>query len=399
MWHHVRNFSQPHVMKMGNKIVHITLVGGQPMPVYIGILAVRPKSIWLIHSKNSEEESSIIANSCEVKNVDVKKLEFPAVDHSRIIEQAGKLLDELKEEEVIINISSGTKPWAVAFALLSVNLPNVSLVYVDQNHQVYNITKGENLSLDLRLDINTILRYNHRKVSKRTSLDNYTDDDKKVLEETQQLRNFNANDFNELTIPHDKKRRNAIKQEPEFKHTMPTGSQIHYKRKVNLISVILKRTIKGRPVTQQKRLISPHVKEIVFNAGWFEYKVARMLCSWKHQREIWLNVSFPYQNGAPKNEIDIIVNANNKLLFIECKTQIFDITDIDKFRSAVKNYGGMSSKAIFITDTKEMKTEALQKCKDNGVMTFCMGAYKSEEQCKADLFALLEKEMLNINKR
>lgn len=380
-----------------NKQVHITLVGGQPMPVYLGILAVKPQSVWLIHSKSSEEEATIIANSCGVK--DVKKMEFPAVDYPRILELSSGLLDGLKEEEVIINISSGTKPWAVAFALLSVNLSNVSLVYVDQNHHVYNITKGENMPLDLQMDINTILRYNHRKVSRRTSLDKYTENDKKVLEETQKLRNFNADDFNELTIPHDKKRRNAIKQELEYKDKRPSGSQIHYIRKANLISIILKRDIKGKPVIQKKTLNSPHVKDIVFNAGWFEYKVAGMLSSWRYQREIWLNVSFPYLNGAPKNEIDIIVNANNKLLFIECKTQIFDITDIDKFRSAVKNYGGMSSKAIFITDTKEMKTEALQKCEDNGIMAFCMGGYKSEEQCKADLFALLEKEMLNINKR
>ena len=74
-----------------------------------------------------------------------------------------------------------------------------------------------------------------------------------------------------------------------------------------------------------------------------------MLSSWEYAKEIIMNANFPYKNNNPKNEIDIIVNTGNRLLFVECKTQINDITDIDKFRTAVKNYGGMGCKALFIT--------------------------------------------------
>lgn len=375
--------------------VHIALVGGQPMPVYIGIMTVKPGFVWLIHSKNSEEEASIIFKQCGVES---EKQEFPAVDYPVILETARKLLESLNDKEIIINISSGTKPWAVAFALLSVNMPNVSLVYVDQNNKTYDITNKRFLPFNLQMDIKTILLYNHSNVKKYINLNEYTYVDKLVLNKVRNLRDFNIKDFNELTIPMEKAKHNALKQNTNyFSSVQSTGSSIEYDKKDNQVEIILnKRNSLAKKV---ETLASPHVKDIVFFAGWFEYMVADMISSWQYQTEIWLNVTFPYHNGTPKNEIDIIVNARNKLLFVECKTQIFDITDIDKFRSAVKNYGGMSSKALFISYTKEMKPEALQKCKDNGIMTFCMGAGNSDEQRKKMLFALLEREMLNINKR
>lgn len=380
--------------------IHIALVGGQPMPIYIGIKATNPNYVWLVHSKGekgSEPEANIIMKQCGVPS---KKVEFPAVDYPRILEKATNLLNILKGREVVINISGGTKPWAVACALLSQNMPNVSLVYVDQNNKVYDITNKKFLPLDLQMDIRTILMYNHIKTPKFTDIKDYTDKDKDALKKVQELRNFNIKDFNDLTIPQDKVRRNNLKQNigSSYKNR-ESGSAISFDSKRSRVDCILIRKNGAKVIRKAESLVSPHVKDIVFFAGWFEYKVADILSNWRYQREIWLNVKFPYLNGSPKNEIDIIVNANNKLLFVECKTQIFDTTDIDKFRSAVKNYGGMSSKALFITDTPNIKPEAMQKCEDNGIMTFCMGAYKSEKQCQDDLFALLEKEMLNINKR
>jgi hypothetical protein len=110
---------------------------------------------------------------------------------------------------------------------------------------------------------------------------------------------------------------------------------------------------------------SKHSFNLVMNSGWFEYKVAKLLEGWSRAQEIWMNVVFPYKPGKDgtrksKNEIDVIVHTGKKLLFVECKTSVFDKTDIDKFAAAVKNYGGMGSKALFITGAK------LSFCKESG---------------------------------
>lgn len=80
-----------------------------------------------------------------------------------------------------------------------------------------------------------------------------------------------------------------------------------------------------------------------------------MLSKWKDCEDVWMNVVFPYDNSNPKNEIDVVAKIGNKLLFIECKVQVFDNTDIDKFKSAVRNYGGMGAKAVFITQQRIKK--------------------------------------------
>lgn len=137
---------------------------------------------------------------------------------------------------------------------------------------------------------------------------------------------------------------------------------------------------------------------LVFFSGWFEYKVAEMLSHWKFAKEIILNVKFPYQNALPKNEIDVIVNTGNRLLFVECKTQIKDITDIDKFRTAVKNYGGMGCKALFITEAT-MKDTAAEKCKDSDILCFSLHDCGNLIDSQKALFMKLETELFEINKK
>ena len=147
---------------------------------------------------------------------------------------------------------------------------------------------------------------------------------------------------------------------------------------------------KGTPV--EITLQSPHVFELIFNAGWFEYKIAKLFTRWEKSKEVLLNCSFPARNNAPKNEVDVIVNAGSKIIFVECKTQISSITDIDKFRSVVKNYGGMGSKGVFFTDSIK-KPHAKEKCIQNGLIDVSFSEDFEEEK----FFKMLSKELIQLN--
>ena len=78
------------------------------------------------------------------------------------------------------------------------------------------------------------------------------------------------------------------------------------------------------------------------------------------------------------------------------QTRLFKITDIDKFRSAVNNYGGLGSKALFITDIP-LSEQALEKCVDNNILSFSITENGGIIHCQKALFAMLEKELLQIN--
>ena len=153
--------------------------------------------------------------------------------------------------------------------------------------------------------------------------------------------------------------------------------------------------LQGKKRNEEIVLKSPHAIDLAFNSGWFEYKVARLLSHWKKAKNIYMNCRFPFKSNVDKNEVDIIVNAGNKLLFVECKTQINKTTDIDKFNSVVRAYGGTASKALFVTDAI-MTDVAKKKCEEYGIMTFSLQESHFLETKKA-LFLTIDNELFNIN--
>ena len=75
---------------------------------------------------------------------------------------------------------------------------------------------------------------------------------------------------------------------------------------------------------------------------------------------------------------------------------INNITDIDKFASVIKNYGGTGSKGIFITDAK-MSDSAKQKCNEHNILTFSLQDENMGMTHEKALSIKLDSELFNIN--
>lgn len=368
--------------------VQIALVGGQTMPVYLGINEFDPDVIVLIHSEGTRVLTERIAAEYQGKT---RMLCIDPVDMPQIQTKVDKLLDEFKDDEVSVNLTGGTKPWAIAFALHAQGRQNVNLIYVDQNCTFYDYTKGAKWQSSNVLSLQQLMRINGQIAKSHNSLSSYDDDDLDTLATVKSLRKKAPADFNALTIP-DKSWRRTLEGGNEGFHDLKDGSYIEWKKTEDYVHIVMH----AKWVWIDKELESPNVMHIVFNSGWFEYEVAEMLSHWSHAKEVWLNVVYPYREGQAKNEIDIVINTGVKLLMVECKTQIFDNTDIDKFHTAVKNYGGMGCKSLFITES-HMKDAAKEKCADSQVMAFCLNDYSSQAEAQKKLFAMLDKELFNIN--
>ena len=83
------------------------------------------------------------------------------------------------------------------------------------------------------------------------------------------------------------------------------------------------------------------------------------------------------------------------MVFVECKTLINNITDIDKFRSVIKNFGGMGCKGLFV-QREPLSPKVKTKCADNQIIAFSL---KDNDNDPKKLFAILDKELATINKR
>lgn len=376
------------------KKVHITLVGGQPVPVYIGIKDDEQANIVvLVCSPQSKTEAERIKEQFPIRNIIVK--ECPPVNLTNIENLALELFNEYSDYEKIINLTSGTKLWSLTFFRIFCQDINSHFIYIDQNNHITDIlSKDEHIG-----EISTLKRFElyGTPLTSFRMLEEYDDKDMYVAKEIEKFRNKNRFEFIRLTG-----NRNVLEMDERGVLTTERGSRLEYSIDGRWARMELY-TYKGS--LSKKEFHCQHLFDILFNSGWFELKTAVELSKNERIDNIWLNCEFADSEGNPKNEIDIIAELDNRLLFVECKTMIHDSTDIDKFRSALRNFSGTSSTGIFVTNDKPNANSisryehAMEKCKDNGIQTFNFSLWRSNPTEIPTLKTIVNEQIQVQNKR
>ena len=363
--------------------VLISLVGGQVFPVYLGIHQFKASiNILIASSQTLEDAQTIIQIAQKEFNSEYKTIIFDPVDHNKIVNAIKKLEKEILDaRQILINITGGTKLWSIDFFSIFSHHPNTEIYFIDQNNIFRNLTRNSDFPYQGECDFELICQLNKANVQRYTNLKEYTDNDRIAVKTITEMRDFNCKDFNALTLLNVQK--NA---------ELPSGSSLRYDYEEHAFFL----TLFNEGIKKTRKLQSKHIHSLLFNAGWFEFKIADLLSHWKYSKEIFLNVEYIYRNKSLKNEVDIIVNTGNRLLFVECKTSIKDKTDIDKFKSVVQNFGGLGCKALFVSNVK-LKEEVIEKCNNNNIISFDIESEHLGLSPEKALFMLLEKQLFEIN--
>ena len=374
--------------------IHIALVGGQPAPVYHGIVAIKPDKVIYIYSENTH--GGVKKLDAEIK-IPAEYIELDVTLPNKIKKCAEDLAEKYKEDEVTVNISSGLKSWSHWFGVIFDKYPNAAVVYMDQNNVLWNY-KTMQSSQDFEFDMHTHFRlYGNSIEDNYKKFSEYTEKDFEALQVIEKARRFDVNIFNDLLSLLDKKKQNTLKTSKFGKFEHPSDSFVEWERATNEQDGFIRIFInKKNGKREEFKCESPNVVDMAFNSGWFEYKVASLLSKWKRCKELCMNCRFPFNPQVDKNETDIIINTGSKVLFVECKTQIKNTTDIDKFRSVIKGYGGMGSKGLFITDAP-MTNVAREKCNEHGILAFSLQDDYPGMSLEKALFLLLDTQLYNIN--
>lgn len=375
------------------KKVHITLVGGQPVPVYIGIKDDgQANTVILVCSAQSKTEAERIEEQFPKRKIFVK--ECPPVELEGIENLAIKLFKEYADYEKTINLTSGTKLWSLTFFRVFNQDRNSHFIYIDQNNHITDIlTQNTHIG-----SINTLKRFElyGTPLTSFRLLEEYDDEDLHIAKEIERIRNRNRYEFIRLTG-----NRNAHEMNERDILATEKGSRLEYSQDERWARIELYNS--NGFLT--KEFHCKHLFDILFNSGWFELKTAKELSKNERINKIWLNCEFADSGGNPKNEIDIIAELDNRLLFVECKTMIHDSTDIDKFRSALRNFSGTSSTGIFVTNDKpnaismSRYEHAMEKCKDNGILTFNFSLWRTNYDDSPTLKAIVNEQIQVQNKR
>lgn len=373
--------------------VHISLVGGQPAPVYHGIVATQPDKVVLVYSKDTIH---VLDRLTSVLSIPLETIPLHPTDATAIQEKAQSLANKYCNDDITVNISSGLKSWSHLFGITFQPLSNAHVIYMDQNNILWDY-KTMSSRDDYQFDMDILFKLYGNPLEHYRPFSDYTLEDYNSAKTIESLRKYNYDTFNLLTAVLTKTQENKLNQTHGSFQASDGYSFVEWNKNERQVRLVLNNRNWG---IRDELIQSPNVMNLVFNSGWFEYKIAKMLSKWSYAREIRLNCKFPLtrsnqtQSNNTKNEIDIIVNTGRKLLFVECKTNITSSTDIDKFTNAVKNYGGIGSKALFVTDNTMSELQK-EKCNDSSVIPFSLAEAKSN--IEQEMHKLLNERLLNIN--
>ena len=262
---------------------------------------------------------------------------------------------------------------------------------LDQNDNKFNFSSEQTTKIDAELGIREALWLNDIIVSGVHWLSDYDKEDFRAVATIKEMRKLYPGNFCRLMVQVEKKTGNNC-------WFIDASNYLSYDKERGSYSMSLSNSRNKREV----EICSPHVKKVVLNTGWFELDVAKLLSEWVQPEQVAMNCQFrssKNENGPTLNEIDIIVIVHGKLLFVECKTQVKDATDVDKFNNAIRNYGGLSAKGVFFTDVT-MKPQAKAKCEKANILTFNMQEIKNAgDTGKEDLFRKLDRHIGGLNIR
>lgn len=369
--------------------VQIALVGGQPTPVYQGIVHMQPDQVVLICSGETEKVAKDIRNQLP-SYADKNVLTFCVSDTD--LSQMHQTIEGIEQAlpkgiTISLNITGGMKLWSVLFNnVFRRKRRSCHTFFIGQDGTFFDlkekVTKGK-----VEFDMDAQFRILGHELDEFTLLSDYTSGDYDVLNRVQSL-GFNENThfylfkITELFLEEYKKKYNNRALKHDFEVSF-SRNKLSWKASEHSFDCQLG----NRSYT----FASEHVEHIVLNTGWFELFVARLIAKNYGEQNVRMNCVFRNVKHLPKNEIDIIVNTGSKLIFVECKTQIYDTTDVDKFRAAVRNYGGLGSKPLFVTNSL-MKPEGLEKCNDHRITTFYIAnpAYANQKDKINALAAVLD---------
>lgn len=362
---------------------HITLVGGQTYPIFKVIKTLSPDKVIYIHSNKTRGEAERIANEFPTINHSFK--EFDPYNMNKIMFEATKIFKNIQDKHqegdtYSVNITGGIKVWSIALYNLAKSsslAPNI--YYIDQNTVLWNIgshATQEQLEIE---DVMRVMRLNNNEPKEYIKFDKLEEEDIKVC---QQIDNIMSNGPALFALL------SKVRKHPNLKEWEQGKNSLEWDRSDSrfILRIGNKETI----------LKSKNVRKLLLNAGWFEYKVASYLSKWKRVKDIYLGVIFKASNNSSKNEIDIIANVGSKLLFVECKTDIANPTDLDKFKSAVDTYGGSGCMRLFIQN-ELMDIDVVEKCNDNEILCFSLKNALPGRTVYDSLELLLENAINEVN--
>lgn len=360
--------------------VHITLLGKEVLPIYYPIKMFNPDMVYIIGTEQNKELAERLRNlfikrqkeelekvKPQVKDCIIIYVDAFDVQATReVCENIHGKYRQQKDVGFMYNLTGGTKIMALA-AFGVGQKENAEIIYTDSKKLKYLYPDVFDKPLNCALISDEIFALHGQIFSERELFDPNVM--KSTIEAALRVKDFRNDCFylySEL--------RECLLKEKEIYGFFP--NEYHSNNyifrcppKKSKNSSLRNLTITDEDNHVYLDIRSKNPKELLLDGKWWEVLVAKSVYDLNCNYRIWQNVKFKSIKNTfssdDKNEVDILVNIGNTLLFIECKTGKFDQNNIYKLRAVKDTYGGEKSKAVLVSSHPvDPKSDLWDKAKE-----------------------------------
>lgn len=346
----------------------IALVGGQLLPIYVGIKEFSPDKIHFIVSKESIESLNNLKPM--ITGISHSEYRCNAFNFYEIKTVCEKIIQKLNPEDTItFNLTGGTKIMVLASQAI-IHEKGLNGFYVNQDDSFLELPSYERKNINYELSTKEFFEISGHSTYNFKNIDDFRSEDMKVAEKIQ---NFASNDSRYKLIIGAFRKRYFNKN-----NSLPAkGVELIN----NNIRVIWDQTSINIEYNNKNiiNLNSKIVQDLLFKAVWWELIVAKEICNAKTYKELFLGfeLTFKSDKKVTKNEIDILINTGKKLIFVECKSGLVKQEDINKMKIVKQTYGGVIAKSILVC--RELPSQSIiEKCKELDIELFYSFALNKE---------------------
>jgi|JI10StandDraft_1071094.scaffolds.fasta_scaffold28361_5 hypothetical protein len=358
----------------------ITLVGGQILPVYMGITEKSPDVVHILYSKDSKNQFTLLKKSLD--NKEIYSYQIDPFDFEGIKTKVEGIIFDNSKESFELNLTGGTKIMAIACQQVFNDL-KLPIFYIDQKHHLFDILDKRSSQISGRINIKTFLKLSGHNNYEINEFRDFTSEEIRLSEFI--LSQVNESWFKDACY--------QLYNKGKFK------SLKNYSFTVKDVKLNWNgRTLQFQSGTRQEVFTSNKAFEISFKGIWWEILIGRAVSKWDRAFEfkMSLRIKSKIDSTLDKNEIDIVLNTGKNLVFIECKSGEVTQHDVNKIKAVRDLYGGISARSILVS-RKQPSANIIEKCWELGIEVF---SHESTEKVKKNNKMLFEfSELSDLPKR
>ena len=352
-------YATPKIEQMKHQII---LLGKDITSVYHGIKEFGPDHIHLLYTDATDHIETPMYPLLP-SSIRCNRYKTEPYNGNNVLDVCRRIHRE-HQGEFTYNLSEGTKVMAFA-AFVVAEESGADAFYLTQHGEVVHLSRFENHPLQSSLNNDEILSLSGNTLADYHDAKELSDEDVKASKRIKQFIEQYPQEHARIQKFFSIFCKRHLDRLPPSKIF---ANNLRFKHRNGSILVTL-----GEYVLL--RLPQSNATHLYFEGRWWETLVANQVRNWSLQREnspeVWQSVIFQTngQDAHPKNEIDVLLNNQQKLIFIECKSGNVTQNDIYKIDAVRETYGGDISQAV-LASYYPVEDSLQEKCKDLQIHLF-----------------------------